>query len=64
VNGSSTGFFSSFRGSRQRDCLSLLLFVIMMEALGRIILTTVSVGLFYGFSVRIGNDISHFFVCG
>jgi hypothetical protein len=48
VNGTPTGFFSSSRGSRQGDPV---LFVLVMEALGRMIFATVSGGLLSGFSV-------------
>jgi len=42
VNGTPTGFFSSSRGLRQRDPLSFLLFIFVMEALDRMIPAAVS----------------------
>jgi hypothetical protein len=42
VNGSPTGFFSSSRGLRQRDPLSPLLFIIVIEALGMMISAVMS----------------------
>jgi hypothetical protein len=59
VNGSSTGFFSSSCGLRQGDSLSPLLFVLVMEALGRMISVAVSGGLLSGFFVGTKVDISH-----
>jgi hypothetical protein len=53
VNGSPNGFFSSSRGLRQRDPLSPLLFVFVMETLSRMISATVSRGLLEGF--KVGN---------
>jgi hypothetical protein len=38
VSGSPNGFFSSSRGLRQADPLSLLLFVFVMEALSRLMI--------------------------
>ena len=57
-DGSSTCFFSSSRGLRQGDPSSLLLFVLMMEALGRMISATMNGGLLSGFSVGTWVDIS------
>ena len=51
VNGSPCGFFQSSRGIRQEDPLSPLLFVIVMEALSRLIDKASGVGLLSGFSV-------------
>jgi hypothetical protein len=51
VNGSPCGFFQSSRGIRQGDPLSPLLFVIVMEALSRLIDKASGVGLLSGFSV-------------
>ena len=54
----SVGFFSSSHGLRQRDPLSPLLFVIVMEALGRMILVAMSEGSLFGFFVGTRTDIS------
>jgi hypothetical protein len=59
VNGSPIGFFSSSLGLSQGDPLSLLLFVIVMEALSMMISAVVSGGLLSSFSVGIVTDISH-----
>jgi hypothetical protein len=55
-----SGFFSSSCGLRQGDPLSSLLFVIVMEAVDRLISVAVGGGLLSGFSVVIGVNISHF----
>jgi hypothetical protein len=59
VNGSPKGFFNSSRGIRQGDPLSLLLFVLVMEALSRMVNATVEQGLISGFSVgeRVFSDL-------
>uniref|UniRef100_A0A2N9IAI6 Reverse transcriptase domain-containing protein n=1 Tax=Fagus sylvatica TaxID=28930 RepID=A0A2N9IAI6_FAGSY len=54
VNGRAHGFFSSSRGLRQGDPLSPLLFIIVMEALSRMLSRAVSGGYISGFSV--GNS--------
>jgi hypothetical protein len=59
VTFSPTSFFSSSRGLRQGDLLSPLLFIIVMEALGRMISAAVSGGLLSRFSVGTVTDISH-----
>jgi hypothetical protein len=59
VNGSPTSIFSSSRGLSQGDTLSPLLFVIVMEALGRMIFVAVSGGLLLGRTMGIGIAISH-----
>jgi hypothetical protein len=51
VNGSLNGFFSSSCGLRQGDPLSPMLFVFVVEALGRMISAAVSGGLLEGFIV-------------
>jgi hypothetical protein len=51
-------FFSNSRGLRQRDSLSPVLFVFVMEALSRMISAVVSGGLLEGF--KVGNaNFSH-----
>jgi hypothetical protein len=59
VNGSPEGFFNSSRGIRQGDPLSPLLFVMVMEALSRMVNATVEQGLIAGFSVgeRVFSDL-------
>jgi hypothetical protein len=63
VNGTPSGFFSSSRDLRQGDPLSLLLFVIVMEALSKLFYITVQRGFLSGFSVGSGSNgvinISH-----
>jgi len=51
VNGTSSEFFSSFRGMRKNDPLSLLLFVVVMEALSWMMIVTMDRGLLIGFSM-------------
>ena len=51
INGSPSNFFGSFRGLRQGDHLSPLLFDIVMEALSRMLDVPASTGQFSGFSV-------------
>jgi hypothetical protein len=60
VNGTPTGFFSSFPGLRQGDLLSLFLFVIFMEVLSKMIYALGNVGLLSGFMVgpRSGDTVT------
>jgi hypothetical protein len=51
VNGTPEDFFNSLRGIRQGDLLSLLLFVLVMEALSRMVNATIEQGLLSGFFV-------------
>jgi hypothetical protein len=63
VNGTLSGFFSSSHGIRQRDPLFPLLFVIVMEALSKLINAFIHIGLLSGFSMSSKSsetvDISH-----
>jgi hypothetical protein len=57
VNGVPFGFFQSSRGIRQGDHLSPLLFVVVMEALSRMLNASMLQGLLSGFSVGfMGNE--------
>jgi len=51
VNGTPSGFFSSSRGIRQGDPLSLLLFIIVMEAFSKLFSISVQRGFLSGFAV-------------
>ena len=62
VNGTLTGFFPSSRGLRQGDPLSPLLFLIIMEALSRMLGKAVKGGYILGFKVGASGSelmISH-----
>lgn len=60
INGTPMGFFPTERGLRQGDTLSPFLFLIVREALSRMINAAVDAGLFTGFSVaKNTRAISH-----
>ena len=56
VNGSSCGFFESSRGLRQGDSLSSLLFVVVMEALNRLLMRAEKGHFLRGFEVQGRNN--------
>lgn len=49
INGSPKGFFKGNRGLRQGDPLSLYLFIMVADLLGRLSVKADAVGLFEGF---------------
>ena len=55
INGSSSDVLSSLRRLRQGDSLSPLLFVVVMEALSRMMFATMDSGLLWEFSVGSKN---------
>ena len=60
VNGSPMGFFTASRGPRQGDPFSPFVFVIVGEALSRMIVTTASGNRFKGFRTSMnGPTVSH-----
>lgn len=64
VNGSPMGFFPTYRGLRQGDHLSPLLFILVMEALGHSLSRAVQGGLLHGFEVGVAPavlTVSHLF---
>lgn len=57
INGEPTGFFSSSQGLRQGDPLSPLLFILVMEAFGRLLNMSVAGDFIRGFNVGRGMDM-------
>ena len=56
INGAASSFFKSSKGLRQGCPLALLLFLIVVEGLGRALLSAKASGDFHGISF--GNDIT------
>jgi len=54
INGEDSGFFSSSKGLRQGDLLAPLLFILVIEALSKLVNKACEVGLLEGFHV--GNS--------
>ena len=52
VNGFPEGFLGNSRGIRQGDCLSLLLFVLVMQAFSKLMLKATEGGFILGFQER------------
>lgn len=60
LNGSPCGFFSSYRGIRQGDPLSLFLFILLVEAFSWAIRAARSAGLWKGISIsEVLDPVSH-----